>query len=59
MEDKGVWILDVEILNLFVEMLDFSFFLYKLKENVKLWCVVLRNVYINEVRIVVKGEISK
>lgn len=59
MEDKGAWVLDAETSNLLAEMLDFSSFPYKLKENAKLWCVVLRNVHTNEVRTAVKDEITK
>lgn len=59
MEDKGAWALDLESSDLLANMLDFSSFPYKLKSDAKLWCVVIRNVYTNEVRTAVKEEITK
>jgi hypothetical protein len=49
MENKGVWVLDIETTDLLANMLDYSSFPYKLKPEAKLWCVVLRNVYTEEI----------
>jgi hypothetical protein len=59
MDSKGAWILDAETSDLLAEMLDFSSFPYKLKSDAKLWCVVLRNAYTDEVKTAVKEEITK
>jgi len=58
-EKKDAWVLDAETSDLLAEMIDFSSFPYKLKEDAKLWCVVLRNAYTNEVRTAVKEEVTK
>lgn len=51
--------IDTETSDLLSNMLDFSSFPYKLKEDAKLWCVVIRNIYTDEVVSAEKGEITK
>lgn len=51
--------IDIETSDLLSNMLDFSSFPYKLKEDAKLWCVVIRNIYTDEVVSAEKGEITK
>ena len=52
-------VLDLESNDLLSEMLDFSSFPYKLKPDAKLWCVVLRDAYTNEVLAEEKENITK
>lgn len=52
-------ILDLESNDLLAGMLDFSSFPYKLKADAKLWCVVLRNAYTNEVIAETKEGVTK
>lgn len=52
-------VLDLESNGLLSEMLDFSSFPYKLKPAAKLWCVVLRDAYTNEVVAEEKENITK
>lgn len=52
-------VLDIESNDLLSEMLDFSSFPYKLKPDAKLWCVVLRDAYTNEVLAEEKENITK
>ena len=52
-------VLDIETSSLLSEMLDFSSFPYKLKPDAKLWCVVIRDIYTNEVVVLEKNEITK
>jgi len=49
MENTRAIILDIETTDLLANMLDFSSFPYKLKPEAKLWCVVLRDAYTDEV----------
>lgn len=51
--------LDIETNNLLADMLDFSLFPYKLKSTAKLWCVVIRDVYTDEVFCAEKEDITK
>lgn len=51
--------IDIETSDLLSNMLDFSSFPYKLKEDAKLWCVVIRNIYTDEVVSAEKEEITK
>ncbi len=52
-------ILDIETSGLFVDMVDYSSFPYKLKPDANLWCIVIRNAYTDEVVTLVKEEITK
>lgn len=51
--------IDIETNNLLADMLDFSSFPYKLKPEAKLWCVVIRDIYTDEVFSAVGEEITK
>lgn len=51
--------IDIETNNLLADMLDFSSFPYKLKPSAKLWCVVIRDVYTDEVFTAEKEKITK
>ena len=51
--------IDIETNNLLADMLDFSSFPYKLKPDAKLWCVVIRDIYTDEVFCAEKEEITK
>ena len=51
--------LDIETNNLLADMLDFSSFPYKLKSTAKLWCVVIRDIYTDEVFCAEKENITK
>lgn len=51
--------LDIETNNLLADMLDFSSFPYKLKPTAKLWCVVIRDIYTDEVFCAEKENITK
>ena len=59
MSNTRVIILDLESNDLLADMLDFSSFPYKLKQNAKLWCVVLRDAYTDEIIAEEKGNITK
>lgn len=59
MSNIKVIILDLESSGLLADMLDFSSFPYKLKKDAKLWCVVLRNAYTNEVIAETKEGVTK
>lgn len=56
---EKAWIIDIETTNLLSESLNYTAFPYKLKKEAKLWCVVLRNIFTNEVRYSVKENITK
>jgi DNA polymerase family A len=57
-ENKAI-VIDIESSALLADMLDFSSFPYKLKPDAKLWCVVLRNIYTDEVIVAEKENITK
>ena len=59
MENTRAIILDTETTDLLANMLDFSSFPYKLKPEAKLWCVVLRDAYTDEVIVEEKNNITK
>lgn len=59
MENTRAIILDIETTDLLSNMLDFSSFPYKLKPEAKLWCVVLRDAYTDEVIAEEKNNITK
>ena len=59
MENTRAIILDIETTDLLANMLDFSSFPYKLKPEAKLWCVVLRDAYTDEVIAEEKKKITK
>ena len=59
MSNTRAIILDVESNDLLANMLDFSSFPYKLKPDAKLWCVVLRDAYTDEVIAEEKENITK
>lgn len=52
-------IIDIESSDLLANMLDFSSFPYKLKPDAKLWCVVLRDAYTDEIIAEEKQNITK
>lgn len=58
MEQKAL-IVDIESTDLLANMLDFSSFPYKLKSDAKLWCVVIRDAYTDEVVASEKENITK
>lgn len=58
MEQKAL-IVDIESTDLLANMLDFSSFPYKLKSDAKLWCVVIRDAYTDEVIASEKENITK
>lgn len=51
MDDKrGIAkVIDIESSDLLANMLDYSSFPYKLRSDARLWCVVIRDIYTNEV----------
>lgn len=51
--------LDIESNGLLEDMLDYSSFPYKLKPDAKLWCVVIRDIYTDEVFCAEKEKITK
>lgn len=51
--------LDIESSGLLEDMLDYSSFPYKLKPDAKLWCVVIRDIYTDEVFCAEKEKITK
>ena len=51
--------IDIECSGLLEDMLDYSSFPYKLKSDAKLWCVVIRDIYTDEVFTAEKEEITK
>lgn len=59
MSNTKAIILDIESNDLLANMLDFSSFPYKLKPDAKLWCVVLRDAYTDEVIAEEKKNITK
>ena len=59
MSNTKAIILDIESNDLLANMLDFSSFPYKLKPDAKLWCVVLRDAYTDEVIAEEKENITK
>ena len=59
MSNTRAIILDLESNDLLADMLDFSSFPYKLKQNAKLWCVVLRDAYTDEIIAEEKENITK
>lgn len=59
MENTKAIILDLESNDLLANMLDFSSFPYKLKPDAKLWCVVLRDAYTDEIIAEEKDNITK
>jgi len=52
-------VIDIESTNLLAAMLDYKKFPYRLNQDAKLWCVVLRNVVTNKVVRLVKSEVTK
>lgn len=58
MEKTKTYTIDIESSDLLANMLDFSSFPYKLKEDAKLWCVVIRDVETDEIKEAVKEEIT-
>jgi len=58
MENRAL-ILDIETTDLLANMLDYSSFPYKLKPEAKLWCVVIRDAYTDEVIAEEKENITK
>lgn len=58
MEEKAL-VLDIESSDLLANMLDYSSFPYKLKPDARLWCVVIRNVYTDEIVACEKENITK
>lgn len=58
MEQKAL-IVDIESTDLLANMLDFSSFPYKLKSDAKLWCVVIRDAYTDEIVASEKENITK
>ena len=59
MSNTRAIILDVESNDLLANMLDFSSFPYKLKPDARLWCIVLRDAYTDEVIAEEKENITK
>lgn len=57
--EQRILILDIESTDLLANMLDYSSFPYKLKSNAKLWCVVIRDAYTDEVVASEKENITK
>lgn len=53
------YVLDIETNNLLANMLSYKALPYKLKEDAKLWCVVIRNVDTNEVKHVSLQQCTK
>lgn len=51
--------IDIESSGLLEDMLDYSSFPYKLKPDAKLWCVVIRDIYTDEVFSAEKENITK
>lgn len=51
--------IDIETNNLLADMLDFSSFPYKLKPSAKLWCVVIRDIYTDEVFTAENEQVTK
>lgn len=59
-EKRGVAkIIDIETSDLLSNMLDYTSFPYKLRKDAKLWCVVVRDAYTDEVFTAEKDEITK
>ena len=54
-----VKVIDIESSGLLAEMLDYTSFPYKLRIDAKLWCVIIRNIYTNEVVVAEKEQITK
>lgn len=54
-----VGIIDIESSDLLANMLTYKEFPYKLKEDAKLWCVVVTNALTKEYEVAVKEEITK
>lgn len=60
LEKRGtVKVLDIECSGLLEDMIDYSSFPYKLKSDAKLWCIVIRGIYTDEVFTAEKEEITK
>lgn len=59
MERDKTYTLDIECNGLLADMLDYSSFPYKLKEDAKLWVVVITDVKTREVKKAVNDEITK
>lgn len=53
------FIIDIESTNLLQNGLDYSTLPYRLKDDYKVWCIVLRNLDTNTVHSVVKEDITK
>src|SRR3972149_925585 len=58
MEQRAL-VLDIETSDLLSEMLDYNSFPYKLKADAKLWCVVIRDAYTDEIIASEKENITK
>lgn len=58
MTKQNIFVLDIETNGLLSNMIDFSSFPYKLREDARLWCIVLNNVSTGEVFTAVKEEIT-
>lgn len=52
-------VIDIETSDLLANMLDFSSFPYKLKPDAKLWCVVIRDAYTNEIAVAENEQITR
>lgn len=60
LDKKGMAkVIDIETSSLLSDMLDYSSFPYKLKSDAKLWCVVIRDVYTDEIFTAEKEQITK
>ncbi len=59
MAEQNIYVLDIETNDLLAGMLDYSSFPYKLKEDARLWCIVVRNLKTNEVFKAVQEEATK
>lgn len=59
MNNTLAYVIDIETSGLLADMLDFSSFPYKLKPDAKLWCVVLRNAYTDEVKYACNEDITE
>lgn len=58
--NKGIAkVIDIESSDLLANMLDYTSFPYKLREDAKLWCVVIRDIYTDEIAVAEKEQITK
>ena len=54
-----IYIIDIETNDLLSGMIDYREFPYKLREDARLWCVVITNYKTGEVTRLVKEEVTK